>query len=102
MSAASTDDNLRGVFGNPPSPRGKIEHFAPTAVVDGRTVTPPGWMWIFAFAINGCKWAIQTADTEEFKETVRTWLKDRKNHHLQGSIEYHQKEIERLKKELRL
>ncbi len=78
------------------------ERFAPTALVNGITVTPPGWMWIFAFAINGCKWAIETASTEEFKETIRTWLKDKKNYHIQGSIEYHQREIARLKKELRI
>lgn len=78
------------------------ERFAPRVVVDGVTVIPPGWMWIFAFAMNGCKWAIETASTEEFKETIRQLLKDRKYHHLQGSIEFHQQEIERLKKELRL
>lgn len=74
--------------------------FAPTVLVDGTTVAPPGWMWIFAFAVNGCKWAVREASTEEFKETIRQWLKDRKDHHLRGSIEYHQREIERLRKEL--
>lgn len=78
------------------------ERFAPTVLIDGYTVTPPGWMWIFAFAINGCDWAIRTASTEEFKETIREWMKDRHNHRLQQSIDYHQREIERMKKGFRL
>ncbi len=78
------------------------KRFAPTVLVDELTVTPPEWMWIFAFAINECKWAIETVSTEEFKETIRTWLKDRDNCHIREAIEDHQREIEELKKELQI
>ncbi len=78
----------------------KSGRFAPKVHIDGVTVTPPGWMWIFAFAINGCEWAIKEASTEKFEETIQKWLKDQKNHHLQESIEFHQHEIERLKNEV--
>jgi len=56
----------------------KIESFAPTVLIDGKTITPPGWMWVFAFAIGGCEWAIRECDTEKFKTQVRQWLKDKK------------------------
>lgn len=40
--------------------------FAPTAVVDGVTVTPEGWMWILALAINGIDWAVKQVDDPAF------------------------------------
>jgi hypothetical protein len=43
---------------------------------DGRTVTPPGWMWMFAFAIRGVKWAEEACAKPEFEALVKEWLRD--------------------------
>ena len=53
------------------------ETFAPTVLYHGQTVAPPGWMWILGFALSGCEWAIKEVRTEEFKETVREWYRER-------------------------
>lgn len=64
-------------------------------------VHPPGWMWVLAFAIGGCEWAIKEADTEEFREIIRKWYEDQKEAEIQAAMDHHYREIERLKKELR-
>jgi hypothetical protein len=74
--------------------------FAPRVVVDGVTITPPGWMWVLAFALNGCKWAIETADTDEFRSTVRDWLRIQHNARINERIACWRREIVRLKAEL--
>ncbi len=73
------------------------ESFAPSVVIDGRTVEPPGWMWVLAFALGGCTWAIKECESESFKEAVRGWIRDRKRHHLRGARRHHyEREVERL------
>ncbi len=53
--------------------------FSPSVNIPGvGTVTPPGWMWVLAFAIGGCEWAIKEAGTEEFRNIARQWYRDRK------------------------
>ncbi len=44
--------------------------FAPSAVIDGRTVTPAGWMWVISFALAGCEWAVTEASKPEFRVQV--------------------------------
>ncbi len=47
------------------------ETFSPTVLIkdeygDERTVTPPGWVWILAFAMAGCQWAIDEIESGKF------------------------------------
>lgn len=79
----------------------KVERFAPSVSINGRTITPPGWVWVLGFAIGGCKWAIEEAEKPEFLQTVRGYLKNQHNETIQQCIEEKMKEIERLKRELR-
>lgn len=45
------------------------EKFAPTVKMPGGgIVTPPGWVWVLAFALAGQEWAIEITKTKEFKE----------------------------------
>lgn len=77
--------------------------FAPTIrLADGSTVAPPGWMWVVAFALGDCEWAIRKADTEEFKATVRQWMKDRDCHRLRRQIEEGEHRLAELRRELHL
>ncbi len=76
------------------------ESFAPSVVIDGRTVEPPGWMWVLAFALAGCGWAIKECESESFKEQLRDWIRDRKRHHLRGARCHHEREVERLSEAL--
>ena len=92
------------------------ERFAPTVIVDGKTVTPAGWMWLWAFALRGCDWAIKEVDTEKFKNTVKLWFAEREAYYAANAMKEHQEqldgykaeyekqqvEIERLKKELHI
>ena len=52
--------------------------FAPSVVVDGRTVTPAGWMWVISFALAGCEWAVTEASKPEFRKQVADWMRERK------------------------
>jgi len=36
----------------------------------GERYYPEGWMWILAFAIKGCEWAVKIAEQEEFRQKV--------------------------------
>ncbi len=38
---------------------------------NGQTYTPPGWMWVLAFALRGVPWAVEEADKPEFRERVK-------------------------------
>lgn len=52
--------------------------FAPTVMVDGRAVTPAGWMWVLGFALAGCEWAVVEADKPEFRELMACWIQGQK------------------------
>jgi hypothetical protein len=73
--------------------------FAPTVLIDGKVVTPKGWVWVLAFALAGCEWAIKEASTEEFKEIMRRDLRETNNKQVSDRIAYYELEIERLRKE---
>ena len=77
-----------------------VETFAPRVMVDGQAVTPEGWMWVLAFAIRGCDWAIEEASKPEFREGVVKSLMERQRKQIEESIDHHFKMIETLKKEL--
>lgn len=55
----------------------KIEHFAPSILINGRTYYPTGFEWLLAFAIAGCKWAedalpeaIENYNAKEIQKTL--------------------------------
>lgn len=78
------------------------ERFAPTVIVDGAVVTPPGWVWILGFAMAGCDWAIKMADTPDFRGQIREWQRNQliSNHNRQ--VKYCEEEIGRLKNQLQI
>lgn len=39
------------------------ETIRPGVVIDGNTYYPPGWMYILAFALRGCQWAIDKIES---------------------------------------
>jgi len=51
-----------------------MSNFAPTVMVDGRVVTPQGWMWVVGLALAGCEWAVVEASKPDFREQVASWL----------------------------
>lgn len=61
--------------------------FAPSLIVDGRKVTPAGWMWILGFALGGCEWAVIEASKPEFRALVADWLRERKRAEAEMEIE---------------
>ena len=78
----------------------KSKSFAPTVMVDGRTITPPGWMWVMGLALGGVEWAIHECDTEGFKTKVRRWLKDNKAQ--ESAVKDCEDKLAQLRKELHL
>jgi hypothetical protein len=49
-----------------------MEKIQPSVLLpNGQTVTPPGWMWVLAFALRGVPWAIEEADKPEFRAIVK-------------------------------
>lgn len=75
----------------------EVKTFAPTVVVDGQTVTPRGWMWVLAFALGGCDWAIAEADTPEFKARMRADLEAQKQLQIDEQIADLEKQLAELK-----
>lgn len=51
----------------------QMQTFAPSILIGGQTVTPPGWVWVLGFALGGCQWAIEEAAKPEFKVKVDAW-----------------------------
>ena len=79
----------------------KVESFAPTVIVDGKGYTPKGYHWILGFALGGCQWAIDIADTPEFKAKVIRDLKDEKIKDLEFTIKSYKSKIEGYTKEIK-
>ncbi len=40
-----------------------MENIKPSVIIDGQTYYPPGWVYILAFAMAGCQWAIDDIAT---------------------------------------
>lgn len=55
-------------------PEPKVERIAPSVLIDGQIVTPPGWVWILGYAMAGFDWAITEVEKPEFKLQYREWL----------------------------
>lgn len=62
--------------------------FAPTVMIDAFAVAPPGWMWIVAFALGGCEWAIREMETAPIKDAMRQWMIDRDTAEREKNIAY--------------
>lgn len=63
-----------------------VTRFAPSVVVDGRTVQPEGWMWVLSFALAGVPWAVETASTDEFRDRCRAGLKAMRDREAESEI----------------
>ena len=74
------------------------ERFSPSVLIDGKIITPPGWMWVFALAMNGAEWAIIEVEKPEFKEIVKKYLKDERDYHMNKQIKYYEDKIAELKR----
>jgi len=77
-----------------------MDSFAPSVVVDGKTVTPKGYEWVLGFALAGCDWAIKKASEPEFLEFVRADLKRETMAKLEAEIQRYEDRIAKLKDEL--
>lgn len=73
------------------------ETFAPSIVVDGRTVQPEGWMWVLGFALAGVPWAVEAAESPGFKERCREGLKKMRDREVDSEIEHLERRIAALK-----
>ena len=78
----------------------RTEKFAPSIFVDGRTVTPDGWMWIVGFALAGCDWAIKEANDPEFRNRIAEYMRERKRTQGEQEIFELEQKIERIRKSL--
>ncbi|MCK5680188.1 hypothetical protein KAI46_05185 [bacterium] len=75
------------------------KNFAPTVNIDGRTITPKGYVWVLGFAFAGCEWAIKKASEPEFIEKIRADLQREKRSMLKFEIERYELKIEYLKEQ---
>lgn len=80
----------------------KPETIAPSVMINGRSYTPPGWMWIVAFAIGGAEWALKQVDTQEFHETVQTWIAEHKCQNLEKQIADCEQHLAKLRQDLHI
>ena len=55
-----------------------VDRFSPSVMLDGRAVTPTGWMWVVGFALAGCEWAVEEASKPDFQEALSNWMRERK------------------------
>jgi len=74
-----------------------VTRFAPSVVVDGRTVQPEGWMWVLSFALAGVPWAVEAASTDEFSDRCRAGLKAMRDREAESEIAHLERRIAVLK-----
>ena len=73
------------------------EKIAPSVMIDGVTYTPKGYVWILAYALHGCEWAIEEASKPEFREAVQKDLIKQKDERVLSLIASYEEKIKRLK-----
>ena len=72
-----------------------MKRILPGVVIDGVTFHPPGWMWILAFAINGCEWALRDVEDPAFdlRGRIQEYFRQRR-------VDGAEREIKRLEQRL--
>ncbi len=76
-----------------------MEKFAPTAVIDGVTVTPEPWMWILSYALNGVAWAVEEASSTQFdlRGKIDDYNRRRRSHFAKIEIEHLESQLAKYK-----
>ncbi len=77
-----------------------VSSFAPSVMVDGRALTPAGWMWVLSFAMAGCEWAEKDIRKPEFAEKVARWARERRAAEAEQEIAHFEARIAELKSRL--
>ena len=81
---------------------GEVTKFAPSVVMPGgRVVQPEGWMWILGYALAGCQWTLDKADTAEFKAQVLEGRKAMRDRELESEIAHLECRLAELRNKLR-
>ncbi len=62
--------------------------------------TPPGWMWILAFALRGVEWAIEEADKPEFRARIKEYYHNEAIESKEAIITEYEQKLEKFYKEL--
>jgi hypothetical protein len=78
----------------------EVQTFSPSVKIDGITIVPEGWMWVLSFAFAGCQWAIDQADTAEFKARIRQWMETRRQADIEQEIAALEARLAHLKAQL--
>ena len=80
-----------------------MEHFSPTVLVDGYTVTPEGWMYVLAFALRGVPWAVKVATDPQFdlRGKIDDYNRREKKHYLELDLAHYDKRLAEVKAELK-
>ena len=74
-----------------------VEKFSPSIVIDGKVIHPPGWVYVLAYAVAGCEWAIKEVETPEFKAIVKQYRDERHNNEVLAEIDALEKRLAKLK-----
>lgn len=78
-----------------------MSSFSPTVLLpDGRTIKPQGWMWVMGFALAGCQWAIDEANTPEFRRRARQAIAEQRRKETEAEISALEARITRLRSSL--
>lgn len=72
----------------------------PSVMIDGRSFTPPGWLWVLAFAVAGCPWAVEEASRPSFRARIQEYLVHERQTALEDSLRQALADVDRLKAEL--
>lgn len=75
--------------------------FAPSVMIDGQSYEPPGWMWVFALAVNNVPWAVDRCLEASFDRLVKDWLIAQHVHLQEERIIYWQRSIDECYEEIR-
>lgn len=67
---------------------------------DGRTVKPPGWVWVLGMALAGVPWAIQEVEEPDFKARVKEWMREQHRLRAEQAIVELEERIESIRKQM--
>lgn len=72
----------------------------PAIMINGETYYPKGYEFILGFALAGCQWAIDKADTPEFRAIIKVDLEKQTNKNIKSAIKHYENKINTLKERL--